>query len=273
MPAPTGLVGATLYEAIDEYAERARQRATKEAGRVEAAGARRLKDAIGDMGLAEFGYSSMERIRDYWAARPEAKMRGRKGTGRPISLDTVQNQLRVTRRLVRWIDRAEQYKWQLPRHGLDALKLNLKRLETAKEVPQKRHGVQVFDVSQLSVIWKHATDFDRLLVLLGLNAAMAQAELILLRHDEIEGDPLVIKRVRQKSGVFGQFALWPETIEAIQWWRKVRPGNRELLCPGYVQTAKTMPPKPSPSIPRWAGVFHYVPGMARDLKVQVLYGP
>jgi integrase len=115
----------------------------------------------------------------------------------------------------------------MPRHGLDALKVNLKRLRTDAEVGQRRHGVKVFTPDQLAVAYRSATDFERLLVLLGLNAAMAQAEVLTLRQDEVEGD--TVKRIRRKSGVYAEFQLWPETQQALDWWQRVRPAKGDLV--------------------------------------------
>jgi hypothetical protein len=221
IPVPSGVTGRNLYEALDAYGVQAQEHNPKEGGRVEAANARRLKNAIHDMDLGEFGYTSMERIRNYWAARPEAMTRGGKGSGKPISITTVDNHLSTARRFVRWLDRSDTFDWELPRHGLDALKANLRRLRTDAELAKRRHGVKVLTVPQLATIYRHATDFERLLFLLGLNAAMAQVEIQTLRWDEVE--PGVIKRIRRKSGVYAEFALWPETQKAIDWWQRVRP--------------------------------------------------
>jgi integrase len=227
VPVPAGVVGASLYQAIDAYAERAVEQTAKESGKVEAGNARRLKSAIHDMDLGEFGYTAMERIARYWASRPEAMSRGGKGSGKPISVTTVDNHLSTARRFARWLDRSDAFGWELPRHGLDALKVNLKRLRTNAEVGQRRHGVKVFTPDQLTVLYRHATDFERLLVLLGLNAAMAQAEILTLRQDEVEGD--TIKRIRRKSGVYAEFKLWPETQQALAWWQRVRETKGELV--------------------------------------------
>lgn len=229
IPLPTGGDGATLYEAIDAYAAHALRATKRESGRVESATALRLKDSTPDMELSDFGYSALERLKQYWTARPEAKLSGGKLSGHPISLHTVDGHLSVARRLVRWLDRSDVFKWEIPRHGLDALKVNLQRLATTSEIAQKRHGVAVLDAPHLVTTYTHATDFERLVLLLGLNCAMSHAELITLRWDEVESDPLTIKRIRHKSGVYGEFELWPETIKALDWWRGVRPGTRELV--------------------------------------------
>jgi len=227
IPLPAGVVGTTLYQAIDAYAAQVLDTNKKESGKVEAKTADRLKRSITDLDLGEFGYSAMERIRNYWSARPEAMTRGGRGSGKPISVVTVDNHLSTARRFVRWLDRADAFDWEMPRHGLDALKVNLKRLHSDAEVAERRHGVKVFTVEQLGVIYRHATDFERLLVLLGLNAAMAQAEIATLRRDEIEGS--TIKRIRRKSGVYAEFALWPETQQALDWWSGLSRSKGDLV--------------------------------------------
>ena len=227
VPVPAGVTGSALYQALDAYADQVAESHTKEFGKVESANARRLKNSITDMDLGDFGYSAMERIKGYWAARPEAKLRGGKGSGRPISVSTVEGHLKTTRRFMRWLDRSDAFDWELPPHGLDALKINLKRLRSDEELAKQRHGVKVLTVPQLAEVYRHATDFERLLVLLGLNAAMAQAEIMTLRWDEVEQD--AIKRIRRKSEVYAEFTLWPETRAALDWWRRVRGAKGDLV--------------------------------------------
>ena len=230
IPVPDGLAGLSLHEALERYAVRASKENTKESGIVQAANARRLKASIHDMDLSEFGYSAMEQIKCYWTSRPIAKLRGGKSTGRPIGLSTVKNHLDTARRFVRWLDRTDAIEWEMPRHGLDALTANLHRLETDEETAGRQDGVRVFTIDQLAVIYRHATDFERLLLLLGLNAGMAQAEINTLRWDEIKGEPASIKRLRRKSKVYGEFELWPETQAALDWWRKIRPPTGPLVA-------------------------------------------
>ncbi len=216
IPIPAGVVGQTLYAALDAYAEAILARNQKESGRVHAASVLRLKSSTPDMDLSEFGYAQVERLAAYWESRPEAKARGGKGLGRPISIDTVDKQICAARRFLKWLERNAEYDWEPPKFVDDALRVDLKQLRTDEEISALRHGVQTFTVEQLAVMYQHATDLERFLILLGLNAAMSHAELLSLRWDEIDNDPPTIKRVRRKSGVYGEAVLWPETWAAIQ---------------------------------------------------------
>ncbi len=224
---PPVTTNQSLYVALDAYADQVLANNKRESGKVEAAAARRLKNSLGDMDLGEFGYSALEKLRNYWSARPAARSRGGKSKGNPISLHTVTHHLKTTRRFVAWLDRSEAFDWQMPRHGLDALKVNLKRLQTDGEVAAKRHGVSVFTVAHLATIYQHATNTQRLLMLLGLNAAMSHAEIITLRWDEI--DDATLKRIRRKSGVYAEFALWPETLVALKWWKWTAKPRSQLV--------------------------------------------
>ncbi len=227
VPLPPGAVGQTLHQALDAYAKQVLETNLKESGKVEAAAALRLKDSLADMDLSEFGAAALERIRNYWAARPAAKMRGGRSTGRAISLHTVERQIKTARRFIRWLGRSDAFDWKMPEYGIESLQIKLQRLETDDEIAAKRHGVSVFKIEHLTTIYQYASDLERLLVLLGLNAAMSHAEIITLRGGEIEGD--TIKRVRRKSNVYGEFALWPETQAGLAWWGRVRPDSGVLL--------------------------------------------
>lgn len=213
------LLGASLYQAIRAFANDMQAKPGSGATKV-AERARRLMDSTPDMDLGQFGLKSMERIATYWAGRPEARKRGGEGKGTPISISTVEHQLATARRFIKWLDRHEDFAWQMPRHSEDSLKVNLQRLQTPGEIAAKRNGVQTFSVEQLAKIYQHANDENRLWILLGLNAGFSHAECLSLRWEEIEDDSSWIKRIRQKSQVYGEFKLWPQTQSALQWWEQ-----------------------------------------------------
>lgn len=209
--------GQSLYQALDAYAKFATQKNTKGFGQHDSACALRLKDSHSDIPLSQFGISAMESIAAYWAARPLAKK-----TGRPVALATVTNHLKTARRFIKWLHRSDAFQWTKPFDAEDALRVRIAGLRSHSEIAALKDGVAVWRIDELATIYRYATDRERLLLLLGLNCGFAQAEMCTLRRDEIIDGKLVttIKRVRQKSQVYGEFPLWPETAAAIGWFTK-----------------------------------------------------
>jgi hypothetical protein len=217
------LNGQTLFQAIDAYAKFAMQKNQKEFGVKEAEGARRLKAAHVDIPLSQFGISTMEAIAAYWAGRPPSKK-----TGRSIALSTVTNQLKTTRRFVRWLHRSDAFDWSRPIDAEEALQVRVAGLRNPKEISALKDGVAVWTIDELATLYQYATDRERLWLLLGLNCGFTQAEICTLQNDEILLTPRgsVIKRIRHKSQVYGEFALWPETVAGISWfttWLRGKP--------------------------------------------------
>jgi integrase len=227
-PLPT-VTGQTLHQAMDAYAQYAAKRDARESSQVEAAAAKRLKQSHPDIPLSQFGNSSLERIATYWASRPNAKK-----TGRPMALDSITDILKTARRFVRWLHRSEEFTWTKPVDAEDLLRVNVERLRTDAEIAGLGRGVRVWTIEELVQIYRHATDRDRLLLLLGLNCGFAQAEISSLRTDEINlGATPTITRIRRKNRVPGVFALWPETAAAIAFYlrkrRSVASPNSDLM--------------------------------------------
>ena len=228
IPAPNS--SQSLHEAMEAYAA---SRPDRESGKVEAANARRLKDAHPDIPLDRLTMSALQKLGDYWRERPNSK-----ASGKPVSLYTVKNHLDTARRFVRWLERHDGYAYSPPRHWEETLKADTRRLRTADETAALAKGVPVWRIDELTELYRHADDTARLLILLGLNLGAAQAEMRTLRIGEINRDeqPPKVKRVRHKSGVYGEFALWPETLRAIDWQlaqrRKHKGENDTVLLAG-----------------------------------------
>jgi hypothetical protein len=217
-PIPTPAGTQTLYEAIDAYADHGeRQAGTDRMKRKVRQDALRIKRATPDMPLETFNYDAVERIGDYWRGRPISRRKG-KGSG-PIAITTVVNQCKVAKRFIRWLDRSDAWKWERPRDFETALAVNEKRLRTEEERARLARGPDTWNVADLTALYCNATDRERVLMLLGLNFGFAQAEIITLRADEIDttGPRPILKRVRHKSEVYMEAAVWPETMRAIAW--------------------------------------------------------
>ncbi len=212
-----GSNGWTLHQAIELYAKDVAEHMNAKTALNEAATARRLKDASPDMPLDQFGYSALEAIKRYWARRPPAKRPGAKG--RPIAVSTAVNTVKTLRRFVRWMHRHSDIPWRQPDDVQEALRLNVKRLKKPDEIAAMARGPETFTDEELALLYAYATDYERLLLLLGLNLGFAQAECSSLRRDEVHRDDDIpkVKRMRHKSQVYHEVAIWPETLKGVDW--------------------------------------------------------
>ncbi len=114
------------------------------------------------------------------------------------------------------------------------LKVNYRVLRTHAEVARQASGVKVYSVEQLATLYAAGTEQVRLMMLLALNCGFTQADLHGLQQSEVdlEGSPPMIRRIRHKSGVYGEHTLWPETVAAL---RRVVQSRRRVKAaePGY----------------------------------------
>lgn len=231
LPAATG---QTLYQALDAYATSALRKNPNESGKGEANCARRLKDAHADVPLEQFGIAAMEVIAAYWASRPPSKK-----SGRPVALGTITNHLKTARRFIQWLHRSDAFAWSKPIDAEVALRVRVKRLRNDAELAALSRGVAHWTVDELTTLYRYATNRERFLILWGLNCGFAQSEFCTLRHDEVvrgdavataEGAAATVKRIRRKTQIYGEFALWPETVEALEWfvrWNECAAVSRE----------------------------------------------
>ena len=217
--------GPRLYQAIDDFAawarstfktktERIEDSTTTEYGEKLALAVERFKDAILDMPVSGFNYAAVELLANHYKARPY-----RKGTTKRIAPDTVRHSLLALSRFIKWLRKNPKYAWRRPEDVADALKFNRAKLLTDEEIADLKNGVPTFSLPELTTIWKYATQWEKVFVILGLNGAFAESECGSLRMNEIHfnNDPPAVIRIRRKTKVYGEFALWPETIDCLRW--------------------------------------------------------
>ncbi len=226
-PIPTdskGGNGQTLYKALDAYAQWAREHyvrdgETTDHGRATAEGVIRLKDSHIDIPPDQLNYDAVDRMANYWCRRPK----GRK-TGMPIAIDTVRNHLKYLRAFLRWLHRTDRFDWRDTNDVRDAARRNVDKFKTVQERKAKAAGVETWTLDELVVLYRHASDQERLYLLMGLNGGLAQSECMNLRRDEVKMDatPPIVDHIRPKTGIRGAFALWPATLRALRWHLKHR---------------------------------------------------
>ena len=226
---PEQLIPGSLHEALDRYEESIRSHNVRPGstdlapyGRLRLARVKRFKQAHDDIPLHALNYDACTAMAAYWRGRPT----GQRGT---TSRDNARHHIGELMRFFKWLDSTEMYRWRMPR-GLEHIDRKIPKTDSEKKlsVITKR----VYTAGQLATINRHATPIERLLLYVGLNCAMGAAELgrltakdILLDHrheyaerlhfESTDGDGF-IRFLRPKTGVFGEWLLWPETARMVR---------------------------------------------------------
>jgi hypothetical protein len=195
---------ASLHEALDAFAK-SEIDANTAWGQVQLGQVARLKDRHADMPLAGLGLDEMEEMIKFWAKRPKAK------SGKVCAYDTCKKQIEQLRRFFKWLPRAK-YGWRKPELFGDK-KFQVVSLPEDNKKRQRAEQIRLHTKDELKTLLQYASPIMRAYILLGLNCDFSIAEFASLDREEVQGD--YIKRIRRKTGVYGEWKLWPETKEAM----------------------------------------------------------
>lgn len=233
----------TLHEALDAYASYVKKtdlEPTPEGpsltpfGALKAEQATRLKQRHADRPLSSLDLDTCQELVDYWRMRPLTSDKRIK-PARPMAKKTCENQISELMRFFRWLHKTKDFGWRKP-EDFDDLKTTVKDIQ--EERTSIAHSqVRTYLPEQLATLNKYATPLERLLLLLGLNCGLKGAEqgTLLLDHiflnqehpnarylreiakfDCRPEDRFILYR-RNKSKVYGEFLLWPQTVEILRW--------------------------------------------------------
>jgi hypothetical protein len=186
-----------------------------------------LMDRHEDVPLAGVDHEAVEDMVRYWRRRPL-----KKGTTRQISRTSAENYISELKRFFKWLHRSKKHPWRKP-EDFDGINTSVDR--DPAEARRRLVQASVFSREELVLLNRYATPLDRVFLLLGLNCAFGVAEIAsltvgevclfqahspreqeLLHYETTDRDSF-IKRVRPKSGVYGEFILFPQTVQAMQW--------------------------------------------------------
>jgi hypothetical protein len=235
---PAAKIGSTLHEAMDAYIEwikseyRAPDAVNGETtltpwGMAQTKNVERLKERHRDLALSAIDLAVCEEMFRLWRQRP--KVKGRQGA---IGPKTAQHHIKQLKRFFHWLHRAKQFEWRKPEDFEDIqTKIEVSVRERARRLSP--FHVDSFSLEQVTLLNEYATPLERAFLLLGLNCGFNKGEIGTLvlgeivlnqRHPyenvlgfhSLDTDSF-IKRIRHKSGVYGEFLLWPQTVQAIQW--------------------------------------------------------
>ncbi len=172
------------------------------------------------MPLAAFGLADIENLFKTWENRPASQ---RKGT--PLAVESVRGVIKRIRQFLPWLHRSS-FNWRLPPDYVQKrMRLHLTPAELAAKVQPQ--GRKTFTRHELCTLWEYGSPWERFLMILGLNGGFGGAEIATLQVDEIRSGkhgyyPISgdwVKRIRFKTGVYGEWQLWPETVNAIEWMK------------------------------------------------------
>lgn len=156
-----------------------------------------------DMPLSRLNFIELQKWAKAVANRPASLK-----TGNPIKRTTARNCLKVIRLFVRWA--SQNYGWKKPDDWHDATLTMTRRTKDERRESLKAL-TKHYTPEEIGVLWKFALPSERMLILLGLNFGYAQQEIIDMHPEDVAAEE--VAAIRGKSGVFGKWAVWPETRE------------------------------------------------------------
>jgi hypothetical protein len=206
-PAP----GQTLHQALDAFSLHVAECHKMPDGRASPTcrlhqrQAKQIKEHQADMPLGSFGLAEIDGLVNYWRNRPLTKF------GTPAAPDTVRDVIKRIKEFVRWLHRSPAFEWRKP-EDLEWGRVRIPRNPVEDDLPDE---LPTYSIPELETLYEYASPFERLNMLLALNCGFGQAEILTLQKKSIKGD--YIRRRRYKTGVYGEWKLWPETKAGIAW--------------------------------------------------------
>lgn len=188
----------------------------------------RLKRHHANCPIGSLDFNAVEELLMYWRNRPKVK-----GKDKQITAKTAKHTLWQLRDFFRWLHRNPDFAWRKP-EDFDEIKVSVRRLPGEVNAKGSPEQVKTYGLEELCLLYRYATPIERLLLLLGLNCGFGTAEVGTLRLNEIAlrtqhpfehllldykppEDLSFIRRVRGKTGVFGDWKLWSATTTGVEW--------------------------------------------------------
>ncbi len=180
----------------------------------------------------------------YWRRRP-CKL----GSTEPISAKAASHYLGTLMRFLTWLHATSEFEWTKPQ-AFNDFDRRIRRLPS-DHAKRGLEQVDTFSLEELRLLMRYGQPFDRLLLLLGLNCGFGRAEIASLlvgevhlrkghspREQEILGfttndNDSFIKRIRRKSGVYGEHILFPLTVQGLEWAQE-----RRQQFPGFAKSSR-----------------------------------
>lgn len=203
---------ATLYAAISAFlgAFKAKRRADSHKERADRVLNINLKSARQDCALSAIDYIWIDRLCDYFKARPASLK-----DGKPISPTTVSIILRYIRMFFVWLDDTNYAGWQGPRKLTKPFRCNIQDLMTSAEL-RVTGVIKQFDIATLKKLYSAASDCQRTIMLMALFTGATQQELAVMEKSEFDLAAGMIRHFRNKTKVEGRYWLPPELVKLLR---------------------------------------------------------
>jgi integrase len=199
----------TLHDALDSYIDFLKNKHRDVEGRTNQTGLKqsdrinRIKNNAPNLSLDDFQETQIRTIIEYWRTRPTSRLE------KKYSPTTCHHTITAFRAFIQWLHRNPDFQWKKP-PDFDFEKINIVR---SNEEKHSRAFVRVFTREQIAILWNHATEFQRKIILLGLNCGFLRSEISHLDWSHINGN--IIRNLRPKTGVVGEFMLWETTLKYL----------------------------------------------------------
>ncbi len=236
----------TLHEAFDEYIDKIRlvdvlpgTDDLTDYGHMKIKNVGRLKEKHENVPFSSLKtFDAVQAMLQIWRNRPMVK---NSDPPRPITKKTAQHHVAELMRFFRWLNRNSHFEWRKP-PDFDELETRVN--QTAQEKKEKNSHTQVdtYTIDELKLLNEYATPLERLLLLVALNCGFGSAEqgrvtlgdvflhqahphsdlLASLQGYQSDSHDSFLCMARPKTGIYGEWKLWPQTVQAIEWGRQRR---------------------------------------------------
>ncbi len=229
--------GETLHAGLREYATALKRKHVDLDGTVNATGTTQvrqsqfLQEHLPDCPLSDLDTSRILLFQETLALRPPGKRVER------ISARSARNCIKQFRHFIRWLGSTPGFSWKRP-YDLEFTSIRIPETTSEKAAMVRRSQVEIYQLEEIEVLWQHATPLKRLLMLLGLNCAFDAKMIATLQREDVHlrtkhpqgreiryttsDEDSWIFRLRNKTSVYGEWKLWPITVEAVEWWLRQR---------------------------------------------------
>lgn len=240
--------GETLHSAFDAHSKWIEQTYLGMDGRLDAWGSTQKRQVdfllrhLPDCALVELTAHHIDELLNVLRLRPIRE------NGQRVSASSAKNLIKQFRSFLRWLNKCPDYSWRRP-PDYETTPLRVVRTSEEKSSLRRHSQVDVYNIDELQTLYEYAKPLQRVFMLIALNCGFGRAELASLGLDEVylhkrhpherevgyvsSGEDSWVFRLRQKTGVYGEYKLWPVTVTAIEWWLRQR---SQIAVPPDVST-------------------------------------